>query len=293
MAEDVPRRMKRFYRENETPKAEELKKRLTGMAIKEVDTFREKHSRFPEKEHEIEEISESLFRQLKDELKGNEKSAEKIQEEEIGALAESATPGESGSAAENGKTFLERRKERRGRQGGNAAAEKPGRPENSGSPFAGKHGKRRRGKIGGEAGAEDESGKGSGEDETAGEESGEEAGMDMPEIPELASESETGENEGVAEGGEGMESLAGIDELSSLEQDLKEGSDDFDLIEKEVQTDSNVCPNCKSKAEQLVYCPQCGTAFCDHCAKKVEVQQEALKYTCPKCGTEFKKKKAV
>ena len=86
-----------------------------------------------------------------------------------------------------------------------------------------------------------------------------------------------------------MKKLAGIDELASLEEDLK-SEGDFDLIEKETDT-SLSCPNCRSKAEELIYCPGCGEAFCDHCASRVQVQSDSVKYKCPKCGNEFKKRK--
>jgi predicted RNA-binding Zn-ribbon protein involved in translation (DUF1610 family) len=88
---------------------------------------------------------------------------------------------------------------------------------------------------------------------------------------------------------ENVQKLAEIDELSSLEDNLSE--DGFDMVDKEIETGLNICPRCGNKSEELIYCPKCGEAFCDHCAKSVEVQAESLKYTCPKCGTEFKKRK--
>ncbi len=86
-----------------------------------------------------------------------------------------------------------------------------------------------------------------------------------------------------------VQKLAELDELSNLEKDLSD--DDSDLVEKEVDSDLNICPHCNSRADDLFYCPNCGEAFCDHCAKAVEVQAEAVKYTCPKCGKDFKKTK--
>jgi predicted RNA-binding Zn-ribbon protein involved in translation (DUF1610 family) len=88
---------------------------------------------------------------------------------------------------------------------------------------------------------------------------------------------------------ENLQKLAEIDELSSLEDNLSE--DEFDMVDKEIETGLNVCPRCGNKSEELIYCPKCGEAFCDHCAKSVEVQAESLKYTCPKCGAEFRKRK--
>lgn len=93
---------------------------------------------------------------------------------------------------------------------------------------------------------------------------------------------------------ENVKKLAGIDELSSLEEELLQGGegDEFDLVDKELESGSVSCPKCGNPAEGLVYCPDCGDAFCDHCAKKIEALTDAVKYTCGKCGAEFRKKKS-
>jgi hypothetical protein len=43
------------------------------------------------------------------------------------------------------------------------------------------------------------------------------------------------------------------------------------------------CPNCKKETDNVIYCPKCGFAFCSNCAKKEDGQNK-----CPKCGTKVK-----
>ena len=43
------------------------------------------------------------------------------------------------------------------------------------------------------------------------------------------------------------------------------------------------CPNCGNQTEDVIFCPECGTAFCEKCAKKIEKTGKATKVTCPKC----------
>ncbi len=99
------------------------------------------------------------------------------------------------------------------------------------------------------------------------------------------------------------------DVKSLLEDDLdltekkkgKKGEDEFDLgldddvpeeqatnldsdnIE-DISTDEEECPNCKKDTSKIIYCPKCGTAYCDKCGKKEVTGQ----YVCPKCGAKTK-----
>ncbi|MCH7902541.1 hypothetical protein IIC68_02190, partial [archaeon] len=73
MKKKIPRRLQRFERKNMTEK--EVKDKSTSIALKEVDSFREKHERYPAPA-ELDQISENVFTQLKKEM--NKKKEEKI-----------------------------------------------------------------------------------------------------------------------------------------------------------------------------------------------------------------------
>ncbi len=49
------------------------------------------------------------------------------------------------------------------------------------------------------------------------------------------------------------------------------------------------CPNCKKPTELIIYCPECGAAYCPACAKKIEKAAGKTKYYCPKCGKPIEK----
>ncbi len=85
-----------------------------------------------------------------------------------------------------------------------------------------------------------------------------------------------------------------LEDISTgLEDELKlEGLDEgIDAFPKELETDKNNCPNCKAKTEEIVFCPDCGTAFCAHCAKSASTEAGITKYVCPKCSKEVKAQK--
>ncbi len=80
----------------------------------------------------------------------------------------------------------------------------------------------------------------------------------------------------------------GLDsELSNSDitkNDLEE-IEEKDTIEDIVgNKDSEMCPNCKQQTQKIIYCPQCGFAYCKSCAKGI-VDGQAI---CPKCGTKTK-----
>ncbi len=102
-------------------------------------------------------------------------------------------------------------------------------------------------------------------------------------LPEKEEEEEIGYSENI-------EKIAGIEEVASLEDDLSI-EDDFDNVEKEMEEKHGVCPRCKSKTDEIIFCPNCGEAFCNHCAKAIETLPEGIKYTCPNCQAMFKKRK--
>jgi len=253
--EYVPRRLRRFRREEEEEfkfTEEEVKETSTEIAINEVDKFKKRNDRYPKDNSEIEEISKNVFDQLKTDLE--EKKIEKEKISENMELDFGETQEEAGTEKES---FLEKRKAKRSE-----------RTE-----------KRRQYKDKKEIDASDE-----GKEEPVVTEP-----MAMKENPDEI-EDLFGEKDKRKQSERGeLKKLAGIDELESLSGDL--GDDEFDLIEKETETTQNNCPFCNSKTKELIYCPNCGQAFCDHCAKAVEVLNDSVKYTCPKCKNEFKKRK--
>ena len=66
----------------------------------------------------------------------------------------------------------------------------------------------------------------------------------------------------------------------------KKGKSNDEEIEKmeEDDTDKIKCPNCKKVTQKVLYCPKCGKAFCGNCGNK----NKEGKVTCPKCGEKFR-----
>lgn len=58
--------------------------------------------------------------------------------------------------------------------------------------------------------------------------------------------------------------------------------------EKEEEFKNN-CPNCGLVTEDVIFCPECGTAFCENCAKKVEKVGKFKTIVCPSCKKRIKK----
>lgn len=246
MKKKIPRRLQRFERKNMTE--EEVKDKSTSIALKEVDSFREKHERYPAPA-ELDQISENVFTQLKKEM--NKKKEEKKVSQEIDF-------GDEEMPREKGSSLLEKRRLRRGRRSKRAEKQEE--------------------KIEEEDETEKEIIEGQ---KPVGEEFGDVKMPDMMDDPgEIPSQDDS------------IKQLAGIDELANLEADL-DTPDDFDLVEKETLTSLNTCTRCNNKTKEMIYCPNCGQAFCDHCAKAVEVLEETAKYTCPNCSREFKKRKTT
>lgn len=240
---------------------EKMQDKTNVLASKEIEQFKERHNRYPQTDGEYDEIADTIFKQLKEEM----------EREEI-------RKGGTGKAQQS---FLEERMKRRK---AGASAEEKAQPKGS---------LRRRGRVQeegeGEEGGIPTDSEGEGEAGTIEEGTGEEAA------------GETGDGLGgeAAESGEEMQE-SGADELGaqgfseeeadSLEEELKSLSlgDDSDLVTKEFEGGGKTCPNCRNRASDIIYCPNCGTGFCTHCAKGAEVLQEQIKYTCPKCRFQFK-----
>ncbi|MCR4368656.1 MAG: hypothetical protein NUV67_01990 [archaeon] len=256
MGEDIPRRLRRFHRDSDS----EIRERGEEIAIEHVDKFREQNNRYPASK-ELDEISDNVFNQLKKELQKSERAKQEISQSMEFIKNEGKPPQEKTGAEKSPKEKMRQRRQKRQRQEKKAA------------------------KKGNEKAKEDAIESGDSEEL----ETKESYDADAGNVGELLGEDDSQEAALQAKGTE-LRELVGMDEVSQLESGLDDEGD-FDVLEKEVDSGNSACPNCNNKAKEIIYCPKCGTAFCDHCAKKVEVQDAFLKYSCPKCGEEFKKKR--
>ena len=96
--------------------------------------------------------------------------------------------------------------------------------------------------------------------------------------------------------GEGNKTKGNDDEFSlGQEEKSKSISDEFSLGElsdfdqSQEKQQGEKCPKCGNETEEIVFCPECGTAFCEKCAKKVSVQGNVKTFVCPNCSKEIKK----
>ncbi|HNV01275.1 MAG TPA: RING finger protein [archaeon] len=72
--------------------------------------------------------------------------------------------------------------------------------------------------------------------------------------------------------------------LDSGDEDKNSLNDDSELEQIDLDKDSEMCPNCKQSADKIIYCPKCGLAYCKSCAKGI-IGKEII---CPKCGQKTK-----
>ncbi|MEK6972423.1 MAG: hypothetical protein AABW72_00045 [archaeon] len=96
---------------------------------------------------------------------------------------------------------------------------------------------------------------------------------------ELEELSEDDESEDDLEGSD----EEGIDDLGSLDEEADNSS-----LEN-IDEDNESCPNCEKPTEEVIYCSSCGAAFCDSCAKSKEKFPDKVKYVCPHCGAKIDK----
>ena len=256
-----------------------LKEAATQMAMEHLKEFKEKNQRYPGKE-EMDSIAQQIYSQF-----------ERSVAMEKAGREEPSKEGGFGIPAQ-GKSVAEERRARRGRGRGAGKAEEKKTVQSAGneSVASGKAGSpaemRRRKRL-------ERKGK---KEMDGGEETpvmGEQA-VEMPkeEAKNLSVQDLFGTDKQAGESDDklSLEGLEDIDELKDLDKELSEIHDDLHLT-KEIETSKNKCPGCGTKTNELVFCPSCGNAFCNHCAKKVDVQKEFVGYTCPKCSNSFKLKK--
>lgn len=262
MAEEKSRRMKRLLEKEKAPKISEseLKEKSTDLAIKEVDKFKQENSRWPDPK-ELEAMSENVYEQLKREMEKPQSAEQKTPDAKKAPEKFSEINSEKGNAP---ASFLERRREKR--------------------EFERQEAVKRKKSLGGKEQKVPE--------ELKNEKAGTKNNKNAPAKTSSTKDLFGGElkDEMLLDKDLGdFKKLVAIDELSSLEENLDEKSD-IDLIDKDTETENNSCPNCNNKTKGIIYCPGCGNAFCDHCAKKIEPMGDSIKYTCTHCSFEFKKR---
>ncbi|MFH0955351.1 MAG: hypothetical protein V1777_04580 [Candidatus Micrarchaeota archaeon] len=75
-------------------------------------------------------------------------------------------------------------------------------------------------------------------------------------------------------------------ELDDVESDLQELGGDAD--DKDGDGEPETCPSCRKETEKVLYCPECGNAFCKNCAAAFKRKGNDSYLVCPKCQTEVK-----
>ena len=275
MAEEIPRRLRRFQKkqEQEKPereKAEQMsrdifpqvekkqitKKEITEMAVKEVRKFRQEKNRLPS-QSEYSHIAEKIFNQIKNKysLQGAKQREMHEQRTETQAREKPLNPAE------------ERRNKRRMERESLEKKRKALQPEQMPEKTGKRHHERRT------------------QEQTpqSMEQKTEQPKIEAVSLKELLGEKQQQKTKQKQKGMEQF-SLEGMEILNEGIEPLEE-----EHVTKEIDS-KNSCPNCGNKTSHIIFCPDCGNAFCAHCAKTAVREGEMVKYTCPKCGREIKLK---
>lgn len=102
-------------------------------------------------------------------------------------------------------------------------------------------------------------------------------------------EDDSGADSGLFAEGFGEDSFESIDALLTGDIDLesisKESGDNFEsqFVEMKKSPTKKGCPNCGTAGTRVVFCSNCGSAMCSHCAVGVDSEGEFATFTCPKC----------
>ena len=123
-------------------------------------------------------------------------------------------------------------------------------------------------------------------------------GMSEKDIKGMSVQDLFGEGESKKEGAKALEDEFGLGTpkkgAGQNGLGLGQENDEFSLgeltdLNQPEEKSGQKCPKCGKPAENIIFCPECGTAFCENCAKKVGMQGKAKIITCPECGHKIKK----
>lgn len=299
MTEEIPRRLKRFHRKVEAiasasgkvdaegissdifsqiGKKQISKKEIVERAANEVKKFREEKKRLPT-EQEYSAIAEKIFKQVKKdyELQG----ANPQQKIEAGKIPAKQTqqqskqsPTQKAQAIQQPQSLNPAEQRRLQRKMEREQLEQKRNEIESGKQFP----KIEEQSIQRRHGRNREQAQPKNEEQIV-----------SPQIEGLSLKELLGEKPKTKKSGEKEEnefSLEGLEEFGK--QDIQEiQSLEEEHLTKEVNA-KNSCPNCSAKTSHIIFCPDCGTAFCSHCAKTAVKEGDAKKFSCPKCGRETK-----
>lgn len=257
------------------PKKELSQEETMGIALKEVEKFKQRYNRLPKKE-EYDRIAENIYSQLKDEEHRERNAA--VPERKI-LVPEEETVSGSLSPAERVRLRKQLLAEKRGQAEGSkkeqalevlrrAAGGASQGTVQAGNARAGK-GHPRHGRPAPESGLAG-----------AAAATGEERNV------RLSVEDIFGKEKGKKKEEKDL-GFGGFEEEGEETEGDNFSLDDLSSGEEEPAEDK--CPNCKRPADDIIFCPECGTAFCEKCAKKIEIVAGTKNAVCPSCSTRIKR----
>ena len=234
-----------------------LRNKSSKMSLQEVREFRRQHRRLPEGS-EIDELAENIFDQLKSSMKEELTERKTYRDRRMQAKPEEKKQKEEAGKAEEKKKPLKGKEEEKEEEEEETEEAEEEEMEEEVKPVAVKPGKKIKPAVKAEEEQEIDL--------------GEEFISEMPDF--------------------GEEDLTHIDLEEGIGKELNlDDLDEVEAIDTELGEESHKCPNCKSKTENIIFCPNCGSGFCTHCAKAAKPLGNKVKYQCPICSHEFQSKK--
>ncbi len=258
--EEMPRRMKRFQRKKQEKKVVE---KLKGVPAKKQKDFTEK---LKIEKAKPDEVASALFEQIKVKPPFRKRQVAKIQKKKEEKKTPFSKKGVTKTSSEEEiPLWKQKRIERLGKQPAETKTEVKEEKKEK------KKGKRGRGR-----GKKEETKKQPFSEKKLDQKAEELKGTkisglfgDIKEKPELA------------------EKEMKLD--LNLEDDSGLDSGELKGIKSAGEKKEGACVNCGKKFTVLIFCPKCGNAFCDKCAKAKRTEGAKTKYTCPHCGNIVKK----